>query len=81
MANETTMLNNLINPQVMADMISAKLETKLLFKPLAKVDDTLVGVPGNTITIPKYAYIGDACLLYTSFWIRRNAKKIWTKAW
>ena len=69
MANETTMLNNLINPQVMADMISAKLETKLLFKPLAKVDDTLVGVPGNTITIPKYAYIGDAaevCLLYTS---------------
>lgn len=60
MANETTMLNNLINPQVMADMISAKLETKLLFKPLAKVDDTLVGVPGNTITIPKYAYIGDA---------------------
>ena len=52
MANETTMLNNLINPQVMADMISAKLETKLLFKPLAKVDDTLVGVPGNTITFP-----------------------------
>lgn len=60
MANETTMLANLVNPIVMADMISAKLETKLLFKPLAKVDTTLQGVPGNIITVPKYAYIGDA---------------------
>lgn len=60
MANETTMLADLVNPIVMADMISAKLETKLLFKPLAKVDTTLQGVPGNTISVPKYAYIGDA---------------------
>lgn len=60
MANSLTTLADLINPQLMADMISAKLETKLLFKPLAKVDTTLQGVPGNTITVPKYAYIGDA---------------------
>lgn len=60
MANEITKLENLINPEVMGDMISAKLETKLQFKPLAKVDKTLEGVPGNTITVPKYAYIGDA---------------------
>lgn len=60
MANDITMLANLIVPEVLAGMISAKLETKLLFKPLAKVDTTLQGVPGNTITVPKYTYIGDA---------------------
>lgn len=60
MANETTMLSDLIVPQVMADMISAKLPTKLMFKPLAAIDNTLAGVPGNKITVPRYAYIGDA---------------------
>lgn len=60
MANETTMLMDLIVPQVMADMISAKLSTKLMFKPLAAIDNSLVGVPGDKITVPRYAYIGDA---------------------
>lgn len=60
MANETTMLSDLIVPQVMADMISAKLPTKLMFKPLAAIDNTLAGVPGNKITVPRYVYIGDA---------------------
>ena len=56
----TTMISDLINPQVMADMISAKVESKIVVAPFAKVDTTLVGVPGNTITVPQYAYIGDA---------------------
>ena len=60
MENETTMLSDLIVPQVMADMISAKLPTKLMFKTLAAIDNTLAGVPGNKITVPRYAYIGDA---------------------
>lgn len=60
MANETTKITDLINPQVMADMISAKVSKKIVVAPFAKVDDTLVGVPGNTITVPKYGYIGDA---------------------
>ena len=60
MENETTMLSDLIVPQVMADMISAKLPTKLMFKQLAAIDNTLAGVPGNKITVPRYAYIGDA---------------------
>lgn len=60
MGNETTMLTDLIVPQVMADMISAKLSTKLMFKPLAAIDNSLVGVPGDKITVPRYAYIGDA---------------------
>lgn len=55
-----TKLANLINPQVMADMISAKLPKKIKFSPIAKIDTTLVARPGNTITVPKYAYIGDA---------------------
>ena len=60
MANQTTMISDLINPQVMADMISAKIANKIVVAPFAKVDNTLVGVPGNTITVPQYAYIGDA---------------------
>jgi N4-gp56 family major capsid protein len=55
-----TKLSNLINPQVMADMIDAKLPCKVKFAPYATVDNTLVGQPGNTITVPKYSYIGDA---------------------
>lgn len=60
MANQTTMIGDLINPQVMADMISAKIESKIVVAPFAKIDTTLVGVPGNTITVPRYFYIGDA---------------------
>lgn len=60
MANQTTMIADLINPQVMADMISAKIPMKLVVAPFAKVDTTLTGRPGNTITVPQYAYIGDA---------------------
>lgn len=55
-----TKLANLIDPQVMADMISAVLPSKIKFAPLAKIDSTLVGQAGNTITVPTYAYIGDA---------------------
>jgi N4-gp56 family major capsid protein len=54
------MIADLINPQVMADMISAKIPSKLVVAPFAKVDTTLAGRPGNTITVPQYAYIGDA---------------------
>lgn len=55
-----TKLENLVDPQVMADMVSAKLPKKIKFSPLARVDTTLVGRPGSTIVVPKYAYIGDA---------------------
>lgn len=60
MANQTTMLSDLINPQVMADMISAKVKAKIVVKPFAKIDTTLVGTAGNTVTVPSYSYIGDA---------------------
>jgi N4-gp56 family major capsid protein len=55
-----TKLADLINPQVMADMISAELPKKIKYAAIAQIDTTLTGQPGNTITLPKYAYIGDA---------------------
>lgn len=59
MAGNTT-LSNLINPQVMGQMINAKIEALLKITPYAKVDTTLVGVPGDTKTVPSWKYIGDA---------------------
>ena len=50
-----TKLTNLVNPQVMADMVSANLPKKIKFAPIARIDNTLQGRPGNTITVPKYA--------------------------
>lgn len=55
-----TKLENLVNPQVLADMISAELEKKIALAPLAEIDRELVGRAGNTLTMPKYGYIGDA---------------------
>lgn len=55
-----TKLENLVNPQVLADMISAELPNAIRFAPLAVVGTKLVGRAGNTITMPKYGYIGDA---------------------
>ena len=62
MGEETniTMLENLIDPEVMAPMISAKLTKAIVATPFAKIDTTLQGRPGSTITVPKYNYIGDA---------------------
>ena len=56
----TTKFSNLINPEVMADMISATVEKKVSVIPFVKTDTTLQGQPGNTITIPVFGYIGDA---------------------
>ena len=55
-----TKLADLINPEVMADMISAKVDEAIVATPYAKVDDTLQGQAGSKITVPKYVYIGDA---------------------
>lgn len=60
MANEVTKIADIIDPEVMADMISAKISDKIVVAPFAKIDTTLEGVPGDTITVPQYTYIGDA---------------------
>lgn len=56
----TTFLSDLINPQVMGDMIEAKIPHMLKFTPFAKVDTTLVGVPGDTKTVPSWNFVGAA---------------------
>lgn len=55
-----TYLSNLFNPQVVADLISTKLIDNIVFAPLARVDYTLQGRAGNTVTLPYYSYIGAA---------------------
>jgi len=55
-----TYLANLFNPQVVADLIDAKLIDKIALAPLAVIDNTLNGRAGDTVTLPYYNYIGIA---------------------
>lgn len=59
-ASGTTKLENLVDPEVMAPMISGKIASAIVATPFAKIDNTLSGQPGSTITVPRYKYIGDA---------------------
>lgn len=54
---------NLFIPQVVADLIDSKLIDNIVFAPLARIDTTLDGRAGNTVTLPYYAYIGAAELV------------------
>lgn len=58
--NTSTYLSNLFNPQVIGDMVNKKLTNDVKFAPLCRIDTTLEGRPGDTITLPSFAYIGDA---------------------
>ena len=55
-----TTKSNMIIPEVMGEMINAKIEALAKLTPYAKVDTTLQGVPGDTKTVPSWNYIGDA---------------------
>lgn len=59
-STNATRIADLINPQVLGDMISAELPNAIVFAPLATVGTRLEGRAGNTITMPKFGYIGDA---------------------
>ena len=57
----TTLVNgDVFDPQVVSDMINAKVEKKAVMTGYIKVDNTLEGVPGSKVTIPRWGYIGDA---------------------
>ena len=55
-----TKLQNMINPEVLASMVDGELEFAIKFAPLATIDKTLVGRPGNTVSLPAYKMIGEA---------------------
>lgn len=57
----TTLVNgDVFDPEVVSDMINAKVEKKAVMMGYVKVDNTLAGTPGSTVTIPKWGYIGEA---------------------
>lgn len=56
----TTVLANLLDPQVVADFIDEKLIDNIVFAPLADIDALLEGRPGSTVLMPKWQYIGAA---------------------
>ena len=55
-----TKKSDIIIPEVMGQMINAKIAAMAKLIPYAKVDTTLQGVPGDTKTVPSWNYIGDA---------------------
>lgn len=55
-----TLSTDLLNPEVLADALEGTLENAIRFAPYARIDSTLEGVPGDTITRPKYGYVGPA---------------------
>jgi len=57
---QATKLMNLIDPEVLTPMVEKKMVDLMKFAPLATLDYTLQGRPGSTVTLPSYAYIGDA---------------------
>jgi len=59
-ANVVTTSANVIDPEVWADTVSPLLLGKSVMAPLALTDDTLVGVPGSTISFGTWVYSGDA---------------------
>ena len=60
MSRDLTMLKNLVNPEVLADMIQAKMKKKISVLPYAKLDTILQGQAGDTIKIPKFVWDGEA---------------------
>lgn len=55
-----TKLADLFDPQVVADYIDQKLIDGIRLSPLARIDTTLVGRPGDELTMPYYNYVGDS---------------------
>ena len=60
MAYTGTKLSNLIDPQVLGEYLDVKLMDAIKFAPLCGINRELQGRPGDTLTLPQYAFIGLA---------------------
>lgn len=58
--SDLTTISKMIDPEVMADMINAKLQKKIKALPYAKIDTTLQGRAGDEITVPRFVWDGEA---------------------
>jgi N4-gp56 family major capsid protein len=58
--NPGTMLDALINPQVLAEYLDVKLMKAIKFAPLCNINTELQGRPGSKLTLPQYTFIGLA---------------------
>jgi N4-gp56 family major capsid protein len=54
---------DIIIPEVMEASITGKLPNAIKFAPLSVMTNTLAGKPGDTLSMPKYAYVGDAAIV------------------
>jgi hypothetical protein len=61
--SEYTLKANLVIPEVIADLVETKLGDNVTLLPLAEVDNTLVGQPGDTLKFPAFKYIGKAAIV------------------
>lgn len=55
-----TTSSNVFIPQVCKDMVEERLPKALRVTPFCRIDDTLIGIPGDTVTVPYWNYVGDA---------------------
>ena len=55
-----TKLENLIDPEVLAQYLDVKLMDAIKFAPLCAVNNELQGRPGSILTLPQYTFIGLA---------------------
>lgn len=51
---------NLVKGQIFAEGVQAKLINKLVLDPIVRTDNLPSSAKGDEVTLPKYAYIGDA---------------------
>ena len=60
MATGQTKLTQLLDPEVLSDMLNERVGKSIKFIPLADIDTSLVGIPGDELTVPQWNYVGDA---------------------